>query len=43
MKSLVRIGVFFGIAFVFTIVLAITQQALGIDADKISLPQFGHR
>ena len=41
MKSLVRIGVFFGITFVFTIILAIVQQALGIDTNKISLPQFG--
>ncbi len=41
MKNLVRIGVFFGIAFVFTIILSIVQQALGIDAAQISLPQFG--
>ncbi len=41
MKSLLRIGVFFGIAFVFTLVLAIVQQAFGFDAVKISLPQFG--
>jgi membrane protease YdiL (CAAX protease family) len=32
---------FYGITFVFTIILAILQQALGIDAGKISLPQFG--
>ena len=41
MKNLIRIGVFFGIAFVFTIILSIVQQALGIDTGKISLPQFG--
>jgi membrane protease YdiL (CAAX protease family) len=41
MKILVRTGTFFGIAFVFTIILAIVQQALGLEADKISLPQFG--
>ena len=40
-KTLVRIGVFYGIAFIFTIILAIVQQALGIDANKIVLPQFG--
>lgn len=41
MKTIGRIGLFFGIAFVFTIILSIVQQALGIDAAKISLPQFG--
>lgn len=41
MKTLGRIGLFYGITFVFTILLAIVQQALGIDAEKISLPQFG--
>jgi membrane protease YdiL (CAAX protease family) len=33
--------VFYGTAFVFTIILAIVQQALGLNTDKISLPQFG--
>lgn len=41
MKTLVRVGVFYVIAFIFTIILAIIQQALGIATDKISLPQFG--
>jgi len=41
MKTLARIGTFYGITFVFTIILAIIQQDLGIDAAKISLPQFG--
>jgi membrane protease YdiL (CAAX protease family) len=41
MKTLIRIGIFFGITFVFTIILAVLQQALGIDAEKIVLPQFG--
>lgn len=41
MKTLVRTGVFYGIAFVFTFILAIVQQAWGFEADKISLPQFG--
>jgi membrane protease YdiL (CAAX protease family) len=41
MKTLIRVGVFYGITFVFTIFLAVIQQALGIDAEKIVLPQFG--
>lgn len=41
MKSLVAIGVFSGIAFVFTVFFAIFQQIFEIDADKLSLPQFG--
>lgn len=41
MKTLARIGTFYGITFIFTILLAIVQQVLGIDAEKISLPQFG--
>ena len=41
MKTLIRVGVFFGITFVFTIILSVIQQALGIDAEKIVLPQFG--
>ena len=41
MKTLIRVGVFYGITFVFTIILAILQQALGLDAEKIVLAQFG--
>lgn len=41
MKTLGKIGLFFVITFVFTILLAIVQQFLGIDTTQISLPQFG--
>jgi membrane protease YdiL (CAAX protease family) len=41
MKTLGKIGLFYVIAFVFTIILAIIQQGLGIDTQTISLPQFG--
>lgn len=41
MKTLLRVVVFYGIAFVFTIILSVIQQTLGIDANKIVLPQFG--
>ncbi len=41
MKTLIRVGVFYGITFVFTIILSIIQQAMGIDSGKIVLPQFG--
>lgn len=41
MRLLSRIGIFYVIVFIFTIVLAIVQQALGIDTNVISLPQFG--
>ncbi|MBN2085487.1 MAG: CPBP family intramembrane metalloprotease [Anaerolineales bacterium] len=41
MKTLSRVVVFYGAAFVFTIILAILQQVLGIDPEKISMPQFG--
>ena len=41
MKTLIRVWVFYGITFVFTIILSVIQQALGIDAEKIVLPQFG--
>ena len=41
MKTLGKIGLFFGITFVFTILLAIGQQALGLDTTVVSLPQFG--
>lgn len=41
MKSLVAIGMFSGITFVFTVIFAIFQQIFEIDANTISLPQFG--
>ena len=41
MKTLIKAGLFFGITFIFTIILSVIQQALGIDAEKIVLPQFG--
>ena len=40
-KTLARIGLFFVLTFVFTITFAIGQQLVGIDPEKISLPQFG--
>jgi membrane protease YdiL (CAAX protease family) len=41
MKTIGKISLFFVITFVFTILLAIVQQALGLDTAQISLPQFG--
>ena len=41
MKTFGKIGLFFVIAFVFTILLAVAQQILDIDPTQISLPQFG--
>jgi membrane protease YdiL (CAAX protease family) len=41
MKTLSRVVVFYAITFVFTIVLSVLQQALGIDPGKISMAQFG--
>jgi membrane protease YdiL (CAAX protease family) len=41
MKIIRKIGLFFVIAFVFTILLSLVQQLLGIDPMQISLPQFG--
>lgn len=41
MRFLSRIGIFYVITFIFTIVLMIIQQALGIATTTISLPQFG--
>jgi membrane protease YdiL (CAAX protease family) len=41
MKTLIRVVSFYAITFLFTIVLSIVQQATGIDAGKIVLPQFG--
>ncbi len=38
---LLRIGIFYGLTFVFTILLAITQQTLGIEFEQIVLPQLG--
>jgi membrane protease YdiL (CAAX protease family) len=41
MKIFKKIGLFFVITFVFTILLSVVQQLLGIDPMQISLPQFG--
>jgi membrane protease YdiL (CAAX protease family) len=41
MKTLVRVLVFYVITFVFTIVLSVLQQVLGIDPGKISMAQIG--
>ena len=41
MKTFGKIGLFFVITFVFTILLAIVQQFLGLDTAQVSLPQFG--
>jgi uncharacterized protein len=41
MKILSRVAAFYGLTFVFTILLAIVQQAAGLDAETIILPQFG--
>jgi membrane protease YdiL (CAAX protease family) len=41
MKTLIRVGVFCVITFIFTIVLSVLQQVLVIDPGKISMPQFG--
>jgi membrane protease YdiL (CAAX protease family) len=41
MKTLIKVMVFYGLTFVFTVILSIVQQAAGIDAGKIVLPQFG--
>ena len=41
MKTFGKIGLFFVITFVFTILLAIVQQFLGMDTTQVSLPQFG--
>jgi membrane protease YdiL (CAAX protease family) len=41
MKTLIRVGVFYGIAFLFTVILAVVQQSLALDAGKIVLAQFG--
>jgi membrane protease YdiL (CAAX protease family) len=40
-KTLIKVLGFYGIAFAFTIILSIVQQASGIDAGIILLPQFG--
>lgn len=41
MKTFGRIGLFFVITFMFTMLFAVVQQFLGIDTSQISLPQFG--
>jgi membrane protease YdiL (CAAX protease family) len=41
MKTAVKVTAFYGITFVFTVILSIVQQVSGIDAGKIVLPQFG--
>ena len=41
MKTLIRVGVFYGITFIFTIILAVIQRVLGIDAEKIVMAEFG--
>jgi len=41
MKTFGKIGLFFVMTFVFTILLVVVQQLLGIDPTQISLPQFG--
>jgi uncharacterized protein len=41
MKILGRVATFYGLTFLFTILLAIVQEATGLDAEKIILPQLG--
>jgi uncharacterized protein len=41
LKILIRVAAFYGLTFVFTIILAVVQQLSGLDAEKIILPQFG--
>ena len=41
MKIFGKIGLFYIITFVFTILLVIVQQLLGLNAAQVSLPQFG--
>ena len=41
MQILIRVATFYGLTFVFTTILAIVQQASGLDAEKVILPQFG--
>lgn len=41
MKIFRKIGLFFIVTFVFTILLSGVQQLLGIDPTQVSLPQFG--
>ena len=41
MKIFKKIGLFFVITFVFTILLSGVQQLMGIDPAQVSLPQFG--
>jgi membrane protease YdiL (CAAX protease family) len=41
MKTTIRVAVFYGVTFVFTIVLSIVQQVSGLNPGEIVLPQFG--
>ena len=41
MRTLLRVVVFYGITFIFTIILAVVQQVVGIDSGTIVLAQFG--
>lgn len=41
MKIFTRIGLFYVSTFVFTIILVVVQQLLGLDPTQLSLPQFG--
>jgi membrane protease YdiL (CAAX protease family) len=41
MKTLIRVVLFYAIAFIFTIILSIIQRVAGIDAGRIVLPEFG--
>jgi uncharacterized protein len=38
---LLRVGIFYGLTFIFTILLALFQQSLGIGFEKITFPQLG--
>ena len=41
MKTLIRVVLFYVIAFIFTIILSIIQRVAGIDAGRIVLAEFG--
>ncbi len=41
MKTFLRVGIFYGITFIFTIVLSVIQQMTGIDAGLVVFAQFG--
>jgi hypothetical protein len=38
---LLRVGVFYGLTLIFTILLGMVEQVLGIGFEKIALPQLG--